>query len=284
MRHHRRGRNPDANKLIIYHNPTGSATFDPRITTSVSATVIWETEVGRTVTTGTTHNLSYTPTAGPKICKATVVTGLVAVATFDFGTDLLTSIKNMNKLVNCTDSRAATNAALNVNVRDLPRKSLIVYFYGTNLVGSVVDFPPVAQYVMISTCPLVSGSLDRFPAGARTLQAFNCPGISPGSIESWTYIQDARIYSMGWNQAGVDTVISSMWNARANYTYATPSLQIGGTNAAPSGSYIAPQEGANWREDTPGHWVPLTGKAMIYDLINDVNGEGFNIWGITYTA
>lgn len=89
---------------------------------------------------------------------------------------------------------------------------------------------------------------------------------------------------MGWNQAGVDTVISSMWNARANYTYATPSLQIGGTNAAPSGSYIAPQEGANWREDTPGHWVPLTGKAMIYDLINDVNGEGFNIWGITYTA
>jgi hypothetical protein len=133
--------------------------------------------------------------------------------------------------------------------------------------------------------PLIIGSIsDLRCVSATTIRLELCTSILSGSIAHLLAIRDLRIYSMGWNQAGVDTVISSMWAARAAYTYATPSLQIGGTNAAPSGSYVAPEEGVNWHEDSPGHWVPLTGKAMIYDLINDVNGEGFNQWAITYTA
>ena len=55
-------------------------------------------------------------------------------------------------------------------------------------------------------------------------------------------------------------------------------------NASPTGTYAAPSEGVDWHEDVPGHWIPLTQKAKIYDLMNDVNGEGFNVWIITYTA
>ena len=90
---------------------------------------------------------------------------------------------------------------------------------------------------------------------------------------------------MGWLTADVDTVIDSMWSARANYTYPTPSLNIGGTNQAPTGNVVAPVEGADWHEDTPGHWVPLTVGAKIYDLAKNVNSEARTAaWTITYTG
>ena len=59
-----------------------------------------------------------------------------------------------------------------------------------------------------------------------------------------------------------------------------PALQIGGTNQAPSGNYIAPEEGTDWHLDG-ATWIPLTGNAKVYDLVNDVNEEGFNTWTIS---
>jgi len=49
------------------------------------------------------------------------------------------------------------------------------------------------------------------------------------------------------------------------------SIGYGGTNAAPSGTY---QDGD----------PPTTGKEYIYELENDPETEGFNVWAITYTA
>ncbi len=101
---------------------------------------------------------------------------------------------------------------------------------------------------------------------------------------SWVGMRDFRVQDCLMSQAAVGNIVESIWTARAGFTYATPALNIGGTNAAPTGTYVAPIEGANWHEDAPGHWTPLTGKAMIYDLQNDVNAEGFNKWTVTYTA
>jgi len=80
-----------------------------------------------------------------------------------------------------------------------------------------------------------------------------------------------RIHFNGLSQAAVDQICLGIYNNRANFTYATPALNIGGTNAAPSGIY---------QDATP----PTTGKEYIYKLVNDPDLEGFNKWTITYTA
>ena len=121
------------------------------------------------------------------------------------------------------------------------------------------------------------------PAGLTVASFGGDPLILPASIAHLTKIQDIRIYSMGWLTADVDVVIDSMWGARANYTYATPALQIGGTNQAPTGNVTAPVEGADWHQDG-ATWIPLTTGAKAYDLAKDVNSEGFNKWTITYTG
>jgi hypothetical protein len=73
-----------------------------------------------------------------------------------------------------------------------------------------------------------------------------------------------------------------------SYTYLTGSnLTIGGTgetaNAAATGDYVAPVEGTDWHQDG-ATWIPLTQKAKIYDLVNNVNTETRDVWTITYTA
>lgn len=75
-----------------------------------------------------------------------------------------------------------------------------------------------------------------------------------------------------------------MWAARANYTYATPALQIGGSNQAPTGNVTAPIEGADWHQDG-ATWIPLTAGAKIYDLAKNVNSEARTAaWTMTYTG
>jgi len=287
MRHHRRGRNPDANKLIIYHNPTGSATFDPSITLLQAGTVIWETEVGRTVTTGTTHNLSYTPTAGPKICKVTVPGGISKIDGITCFNDDITEIKNIERCSIKTISYYGNLLAL-----DISRIPNATYIFASQSIststirGAISQFSRELTYLYAAWGAHLTGSISDFPATSETINISNAGGsATAGSVEHLINIKSLGISQKGWNQTGVNLVISSIWAARANYLYAAPSLQIGGTNAAPSGAYIAPEEGANWhRESESDPWTPLTGKAMIYDLINDVNGEGFNVWAITYTA
>jgi hypothetical protein len=91
------------------------------------------------------------------------------------------------------------------------------------------------------------------------------------------------------SQAAVGNVIESIWDARARFTYATPALNVGGTNAAPSGHVAAPPGGGasnsdwNWNAGT-GKYEPLTAGAMIWNLAKDVNLEGFKKWTITYNG
>jgi hypothetical protein len=71
----------------------------------------------------------------------------------------------------------------------------------------------------------------------------------------------AGCQSNAMSQAEVDATILSIYNARASYTYATPELNIGSTNAAPS----------------------ATGLGHIQELVYDPGLEGFNTWSVTYT-
>lgn len=82
-----------------------------------------------------------------------------------------------------------------------------------------------------------------------------------------------RLYDCNWPLGMVDQFIADMyaaWSA-GTFTYATPTLNIGGNNAAPSGNYA---------QETP----PVTGKGKIFEMVNDPQNLGHPTWTITYTA
>lgn len=87
-------------------------------------------------------------------------------------------------------------------------------------------------------------------------------------------IQEVQLSNNALSQAEVDVVIDNIYTNRAGFTDATPNLVIGGTNAAPSGTYQIP----------PSCVSVVDGKEQIYELVNDSCGDGHNTWTVSYTA
>ena len=104
---------------------------------------------------------------------------------------------------------------------------------------------------------------------------------------SWVGMQNFQVQNCLMSQAAVGNIIESIWNARAGFTYSTPALNVGGTNAAPAGNVAAPPGGeasnSDWSWDG-AKYIPLTAGAMIWDLAKDVNSEEFVKWTITYNG
>jgi hypothetical protein len=119
--------------------------------------------------------------------------------------------------------------------------------------------------------------------------------ISSADISAWTTVQNLLCYSNvggvltisaytdftglvalhslqvqnnSLAQASVDAVLKGLWTARASFTYATPSLTINGTNAAPSGIY---------QSNCP---TPATGKEWAYDLVHETCAGGGHVWTV----
>lgn len=90
-------------------------------------------------------------------------------------------------------------------------------------------------------------------------------------MRNWTSIQTVRCNGLALSQAQVDGIINDIYAGKATFTYATPSLNIGGNNAAPSGSYqsVCP---------------PTSGLETVYDLSHGVCVPAGPEWTITYTG
>ena len=153
--------------------------------------------------------------------------------------------------------------------------------YISNITGAFYIYGSPNAYIRASELPLggwgyiisgtkINGSLSDLPPNAYNYDFANT-NITASAMFASDVIHYLYANNNNWTQSDVDTVIASIYANRANYTYATPTLNIGGNNAAPSGVY---QYAA----------TPTTGKEMIYALVNDPDGEGFNKWTITYTA
>jgi len=268
--------------------------------------VIWETEAGRTVTTGTTHNLSYTPTAGPKICKATVRGGLRAVNGVECISDAITGIKNLQR-TNVSILKLSINAALSLDIGMLAGKimSELTFDSPTSIYGQLdnivfngvlsssantlisldlAKFQSTPLYVYLSGVVGVTGALTSVPATVRVFRVNGCINIVSASIAHMATITAIWIYSMGWSTAQNTDVLLSAWGARAAYTYASGiQLRISAPTGTPGTE--PPAEGESnsdwgWNAETSRH-DPLTGYAAISDLQNDFYSEGFNGWAIT---
>jgi hypothetical protein len=106
------------------------------------------------------------------------------------------------------------------------------------------------------------------PASLTILRLYNNSFSGAPNTGSNTTMQDYQYQDNALIQADVDAVLLSIYNRRMAFTYATPSLTIDGTNAAPSGVYQA-------------QCPPTTGNEYKYELVNDSCGDGFNTWTIT---
>ena len=124
----------------------------------------------------------------------------------------------------------------------------LLFYNAQSVSGDIGGIAPLANVIDVNLYNTqVSGSLD---------------------IDAATDIGYINVSNVGLTQAEVDAAIDNIYANRASFTDATPELHIGGSNAAPSGTY---QYSA----------TPSTGKEKIYALVNEA---GINNWAITYTA
>ena len=165
--------------------------------------------------------------------------------------------------------------------------SPITYFYVTAITASTIRSADVAAwrpthfylYSLPAGCVVTFASADVAAwrptyFGLYSLPAAGCTYTFAAScMRDWTAVAVVRVDGLALLQAVVDVILADIYAGRMGYTNAAPTLNVGGTNAAPSGVYA---------DEDP----PVTGKGMIYELVNDpeVPPEGFKKWGITYTA
>jgi len=191
-----------------------------------------------------------------------------------------------------------TSSTITGSLADLPASMARLYLYNTSstITGSLADLPAsMARLYLGSTSSTITGSLADLPASILYLHLYNTSSTITGSLSdlpaSMLYLHLGSTSSTitggatavsatgiifiitencSEDQATVNDVIDRIYADRALFTYAAPSLDIGGNNAAPSGIY---QYAA----------TPSTALEKVYALKNDDDLEGFNKWDITYT-
>lgn len=76
------------------------------------------------------------------------------------------------------------------------------------------------------------------PAVARYMYFYDNEFISGPDLSQCIGLRDLRLHDNGLLQSAVDAVINAIYDRRNSYTWATPTLYIGGSNEAPSGEAI----------------------------------------------
>jgi hypothetical protein len=169
----------------------------------------------------------------------------------------------------------ATSSTITGVLLDLPASMIRLYLYNTSstITGALSDLPASMTHLYLSaTSSTITGVLSDLPASMTYLHLGATSSTITGGAVAMAAVGIAIVVTNGCSedQATVNDVIDRIYADRALFTYATPSLEIGGDNAAPSGIY---QYAA----------TPSTALEKVYALENDDDLEGFNKWDITYT-
>jgi hypothetical protein len=285
-----------------------SSLYDPTFNTTIDTYIDFTTDDGQSgtmVRTGSAgaythaHSLNgfaaiFFKTAGPHVVKYRARGGLRLVTVVDLQADAITLVKGISKcnrminIANYSNTYAIPLSDLASTVTiiggetftgdlsSLLNKQIKIQpvFRQSPISGSIAGFSVATIFTLFSNVN-VTGSLTDLGVLLQTGYFYGDIGITAASIAHLVAIRDLRIYSMGWLTADVDLVLMSVSEAilvnPAHFTYATPSLQIGGTNQAPSGIYQAPS-------GVGGHAV--SGLEAIYAMVHNTG----NAWSVTCTG
>jgi len=196
-----------------------------------------------------------------------------------------------------TDAYFYSDLLITGDLSDLPLGLTVASFYSDPLItGDLSDLPLGLTYAHFYSDLLITGDLSDLPLGLTYAHFSSDPLITAGNVSHLVSIREFRIYSMGWSSASVDIVLLSISNAIHvnvnHFTYATPSLEIGGTNAVPGGNasaattdpMISPGSGnsdTDWQWDAgAGKHKALTGMAAIWIMRNNAG----HAWTVTATG
>lgn len=277
-------------ELVFWTTAGPATTFDPKIT-GVAGT--WYFDDGTTLKAASGEEISKTFAAEGlhRAIFRPAPNSWGSITTVDANTDQVVSdLAQFSKLINVQNLYLQANAGVTGDLSRLAMMTDMRYLLlasDTLITGNLSSLAAMTQMQKLHLygCPLLTGNINSLSnmSVLRVLYLYST-NVSAGSISGLVAIQDLRIYSCGWLAADVDTVIDSMWAARAKYTWAAPALNIGGTNQAPTGNVTAPVEGSDWHLDG-ATWIPLTSGAKIWDLAKNVNSEARTAaWTITYTG
>lgn len=281
------------NELVFLTTCGPATTFDPKITgvdgvwffddgtTLAAASGV---EISKTFASGGLHWAKFYPGVG----------GLVAITRIDADTDLISSITNIEK-TRVNRISLYSNASMAFNVDKIPYCTFMTFAVcGASVICNISALNRASTWVELPGNS-VYGSLSDLPSTVQSAFLYSTKGyIIADSIAHLVNIRDIRIYSMGWLTADVDLVLLSIANAivadAAHFTYATPVINIGGTNEAPSGIYQAPTGPggtptsgleAVWimAHNTDHAWVAtFTGGVANELLLGNVAGTGEKSW------
>jgi len=268
--------------IALTANVGAGGSFDPALTLSAGApTPMWTIIDGAGVTVWTGASITHVQTgAGDMQVTLGPASLYPYITALDANTDglkgTLTVGSFLGRLPNLTSLTLRTNASLVCSWRlaDLPAGMTYLSLYSTasTITGSLANLPAGMTHLNLdSTASTITGSLANLPAGMTYLNLGSTASTITGGATAPVTLQNVQLQSTGRSQAQVDEIVNCIYQRRAAFTFATPILNVGGTNAAPSGAYA---------DEDP----PVTGKGMIYELVVDPEIEGFRKWTITYTA
>jgi len=166
-----------------------------------------------------------------------------------------------------------TNVSGDISGWTLPNSLADLYLFGTNVSGDVSGWTLPNSLVYLSLNGInVSGDISGWTLSNSLthLHLLNTNVSGTPDISGNTAMQQYYYHNCNLTQANVDAVLLGVYNRRMAFTFATPTLLIHGTNAAPSGVYGA-------------MCPPTTGKEYAFELVNDSCGDGFITWTVTFT-
>lgn len=147
-----------------------------------------------------------------------------------------------------------------------------VLLEANNLVGAIGSIlEPLTSLVFLNIGNNSISTLDVSSMTWMTLIYCYVTSISVLDVSSLTLLRRLYCHGNGMSAAQVDTIVKTIYDNWAAYTYATPELNISGTNAAPGGTY---QDGD----------PPTTGLEYVYEIANDPESTGNETWAVTYTG
>jgi len=198
--------------------------------------------------------------------------------------DALLALRGCRNLTNIT---LPTNAGLN-SAHSLATLRgwwpLLTYLYLAStqslITGTLADLPAGMEYLSLSdTQSTITGALADLPVGMEYLSLRNTQSaITGGGAATSRKLTTVRLDSLGLDQPAVDSILWSLYQAAITpRTETGGTINLGGTNAAPSGTFQAAAS-CPVTEDTDG-------AEIAHELLNDGCGEGFNKWAtVTITA
>jgi hypothetical protein len=144
--------------------------------------------------------------------------------------------------------------------------------------ADMIDWRPTTWhcYIMPTGSTITIDSADMIDWRPTTWRCYSMPtgstfAFTVSDFAGWTECNDFRAQNNALTEAQVDTILNGLYQASiVPRTGTGGTINVGGTNAAPSGIYQA-------------QCSPTTGKEFAYELLNDSCGL-FNNWATVTTS